>query len=285
MSILNQLKKEKLFTNSEMEVVNYILAHPKTAVKATIRELAEATYSSPSTIGRICKKVGAEGFTELKIKLATELDRVAAGANTVDVTFPVGPDDRIEDFPRIFFNLHYQALSDAYHAVDIKALKAVADVLYQSDSVYILGSQQSKVLAMDFLCKTAKLGLPFFNPSMNGFNNNLYRRRRSKKPAALIISQYADSSRVNRWIEELKEQKSTICLITANRESLNINRVHHVVFIENEEPVSGKLGNFASRTEFSYVLDILYMILFMKDYEENVKTMRERFERRRRPDW
>ena len=58
MSILNQLKKDQVFTSSEMEVVNYILAHPRTAVKATIRELAELTYSSPSTIGRICKKVG-----------------------------------------------------------------------------------------------------------------------------------------------------------------------------------------------------------------------------------
>ena len=38
MSILCQLKKEQLFTSSEMEVVNYIVSHPKKAVKATIRE-------------------------------------------------------------------------------------------------------------------------------------------------------------------------------------------------------------------------------------------------------
>lgn len=285
MSILNQLKKEQLFTNSEMEVVNYILAYPRTAVKATIRELAELTYSSPSTIGRICKKVGAEGFTELKIKLATELDRVAAGTNTIDVTMPVSPEDKIEDFPRIFFNLHYQALSDAYHAIDIKVLKKVADVLYKADCTYVLGSQQSQILAIDFLCKAAKLGLPFYNPSMNGFNNNLYRKRNCKKTAALIISQYAQSRKVNQWIEELKELKGEICLVTANSESPNLNRVHHTVLVENGEAPIGKIGNFASRTEFSYVLDMLYMILFMKDYEENVRNMQERYERRGRPDW
>ena len=123
MSILCQLRKEQLFTSSEMEVVNYIVTHPKTAVKATIRELAELTYSSPSTIGRVCKKVGVEGFTELKIKLATELDRLVVESKNADVNIPVGPEDRVEDFPRIFFNLHYQALSDAYHTVDIKVLK------------------------------------------------------------------------------------------------------------------------------------------------------------------
>ncbi|MCI8517772.1 MAG: MurR/RpiR family transcriptional regulator [Hungatella sp.] len=286
MSILCQLKKEQLFTSSEMEVVNYIVSHPKMAVKATIRELAELTYSSPSTIGRVCKKVGVDGFTELKIKLATELDRLVVESHTVDVSIPVGPDDRVEDFPRIFFNLHYQALSDAYHTVDIKVLKAVAEVLYRADAVYVLGSQQSLILAMDFLCKTAKLGLPFYNPLMNnGFNNNLYKKRRSKKSAALIVSQYADSRRISRWIRELKCMKSEICLITANPDSPNINRVHQTVIVDSEEPVTGKIGNFASRTKLSYVLDMLYMILFMKDYEENLDSMKRWNQERERPEW
>ena len=286
MSILCQLRKEQLFTSSEMEVVNYIVTHPKTAVKATIRELAELTYSSPSTIGKVCKKVGVEGFTELKIKLATELDRLVVESKNADVNIPVGPEDRVEDFPRIFFNLHYQALSDAYHTVDIKVLKNVADVLYRADAVYVLGSQQSLVLAMDFLCKTAKLGLPFFNPLMNnGFNNNLYKKRRCKRPAALLVSQYADSRRINRWIGELKSMKSDICLITANQDSPNINRVHYAVIVDSEEAVTGKLGNFASRTKLSYVLDMLYMILFMKDYEENLENMKSWTRERERPEW
>lgn len=286
MSILSQLKKEQLFTSSEMEVVNYIVAHPKIAVKATIRELAEFTYSSPSTIGRVCKKVGVDGFTELKIKLATELDRLVTESGTVDVTIPVGPEDKIEDFPKIFFNLHYQALADAYHTIDVKELKNIADVLYQADSVFVLGSQQSLILAMDFMCKSAKLGLPFFNPLMNnGFNNNLYRRKGCKKTAALLISQYADSRRINRWIKELKSMKSQICLITANPESPNIKRVHHAVVVETEEAVTGKIGNFASRTALSYVLDILYMILFMKDYDENFDNMKRWNQERERPEW
>ncbi len=286
MSILSQLKKEQIFTSSEMEVVNYIVSHPRAAVKATIRELAELTYSSPSTIGRVCKKVGVDGFTELKIKLATELDRLVVESGAVDVSIPVGPEDKIEDFPKIFFNLHYQALSDAYHTVDIKEVKAVADVLYQADSVFVLGSQQSLILAMDFMCKSAKLGFPFFNPLMNnGFNNNLYRKKNCKKMAALLISQYADSRRVSRWIKELKSMKSQICLITANPDSPNISRVHHAVVIDSEEAVTGKIGNFASRTALSYVLDILYMILFMKDYEDNLTYMKRWNEERERPEW
>ena len=137
-------------------------------------------------------------------------------------------------------------------------------------------------LAMPF----AKLGLPFFNPLMNnGFNNNLYKKRRCKRPAALLVSQYADSRRINRWIGELKSMKSDICLITANQDSPNINRVHYAVIVDSEEAVTGKLGNFASRTKLSYVLDMLYMILFMKDYEENLENMKSWTRERERPEW
>ena len=58
MSILNQLKEEQLFTNAEQVVVRYILKHPRAVINATIGEIAEAAYSSPSTVGRVCKKVG-----------------------------------------------------------------------------------------------------------------------------------------------------------------------------------------------------------------------------------
>ena len=79
MSILNQLKEEQLFTNAEQVVVRYILKHPRAVINATIGEIAEAAYSSPSTIGRVCKKVGVDGFAQLKIKLATELSRRGTG--------------------------------------------------------------------------------------------------------------------------------------------------------------------------------------------------------------
>ena len=103
--------------------------------------------------------------------------------------------------------------------------------------------------------------------------------------AALIVSQYADSRRINRWIRELKSMKSEICLITVNPDSPNINRVHHAVIVDSDEAVTGKLGNFASRTKMSYVLDMLYMILFMKDYEENLENMNSWTQERERPEW
>lgn len=285
MSVLSQLKEEQLFTNAEQEVVRYILKHPKAVINATIGEIAEAAYSSPSTIGRVCKKVGVDGFAQLKIRLATELDRLIENEKAVDVMLPVSKDDDVRDFPKVLFNLHHQSLLNAYHSLDIRMVQRMAEVLYRADFVYVLGSQQSFILAQDFLCKTAKLGLPFFNPSMGGFNNNLYSQRKAKRQAALIISQYADSRRVDRWVDDLKHIKSEICLVTGNAKSPNIWKANHTVIVENQEAGVGKIGNFSSRTGLSFALDVLYMLLFVKDYDENLETIQTFIGGRERPDW
>lgn len=285
MSVLSQLKDEQLFTNAEQEVVRYILDHPKSVINATIGEVAEAAYSSTSTIGRVCKKVGVGGFAELKIKLATELDRLIECRETVDVMWPVRKEDKIRDFPKILYNLHHQSLLGAYHSVDMRMVQRVADTLYRADHVYVLGSQQSLILAQDFLCKTAKLGLPFVNPFMSGFNNNLYKQKNAKKQAGLIISQHATSQRVERWIEDLKHVKGDICLITSNEKSPVLWKVTHAITIDNEEELVGKMGNFASRTALSYVLDLLFLVLFMKDYDKNLENMQHFLKERERPTW
>lgn len=77
MSILNQLKEEQLFTNAEQVVVRYILKHPRAVINATIGEIAEAAYSSPSTVGRVCKKVGGGRVRPVK-------DQAGHGAGPAD---------------------------------------------------------------------------------------------------------------------------------------------------------------------------------------------------------
>ena len=77
------------------------------------------------------------------------LDNGAAAADAVesrrydlillDVMLPVHKDDDVRDFPKILFNLHHQALLNAYHSVDIRVVQRVADVLYRADYVYVLG--------------------------------------------------------------------------------------------------------------------------------------------------
>lgn len=53
----------------EMVVYGYVIAHTDQVSRMKIRELAEATHVSTSTILRFCAKLGCEGYSEFRYRL------------------------------------------------------------------------------------------------------------------------------------------------------------------------------------------------------------------------
>ena len=54
---------------TEAYVYNYVVKNTKKVLNESIRELANDTHVSMTTVMRFCKKMGCEGFTELEYRL------------------------------------------------------------------------------------------------------------------------------------------------------------------------------------------------------------------------
>ena len=65
----------KSFNALELEVYNYIMRHQDQVVEMKIRELADATHVSTTTILRFCKKIGCNGYSEFKLKYRMYLNQ------------------------------------------------------------------------------------------------------------------------------------------------------------------------------------------------------------------
>ena len=72
MSFLSNTEHLKLLSNSEYEILEFIIKSPSKVATMTIQELATVTYVSTASIMRLCKKLGYSGFTELKYHLKTQ---------------------------------------------------------------------------------------------------------------------------------------------------------------------------------------------------------------------
>lgn len=70
---------EYKLTETEENIVEYILAHQAEVVNMKIVTLAEHFFTVPNTITRFCRKLGYGGFTELKVELRHELLEKQAG--------------------------------------------------------------------------------------------------------------------------------------------------------------------------------------------------------------
>ncbi|MBL3716220.1 SIS domain-containing protein [Lactococcus garvieae] len=61
------------FTELEEDIVAWILKNKEEAASIKIVTLATQLYTAPNTIMRLCRKLGYDGFTELKVELKHEL--------------------------------------------------------------------------------------------------------------------------------------------------------------------------------------------------------------------
>lgn len=272
MLTLNLLKDESIFTNAELEIVHYILENPKKVTDMTVEDLAVATYSSPSSIVRLCKKLGMKGYTDFKIKLATEINTFVINEDRIEVDMPIQVGASIEEISKIFLNLHYQALTDVYNSLDLPSIQKAADAIYNADVISIFGVGPSLVIAEDFHYKLKRIGMLCVSNALVGFDS-VYKKKKPKNEIAVVISHYGNSIRVRNWVKNLHSQGIKVVMICANRNSPVLKQADYPLLLDNFEGRSTKMGSFASHTAMTYITDCLYAVIFAKDYNENVKIL------------
>ena len=104
----------KNLTETEQKIASYILEFPEKIVNMTAKELASACGTVPSAVNRMCKSIGVEGFTKLKISLAA-----AVGKEGYDEKYiPFDKEDNPEMIFNKVFNSGINTLKNTYQMID-----------------------------------------------------------------------------------------------------------------------------------------------------------------------
>lgn len=72
--VIDELRRGRNFTENERIISEFILNHPSEFQKMSTEELGKATFTSKSTVIRLCKKLNVLGYQELKKILYSELN-------------------------------------------------------------------------------------------------------------------------------------------------------------------------------------------------------------------
>ncbi len=76
------------FSPSEQTVIAYILEQKLGLQTMTTKEIAQATFTSPSTLIRIAHKSGYKGWNELKAALIKEEEYLSTCKCGIDANYP-----------------------------------------------------------------------------------------------------------------------------------------------------------------------------------------------------
>ncbi len=272
--ILEQIFGKKKFTDSEKQIADFIEANPRVVINLSLDEFSAKCYVSQASIIRFCKKLGAKGFAEFKIQLASSLSSFAADAQNIHVDVPIAPDADGSKIAETFLNLSVQTLKTVHQQLDLQALKKAARLLSGADLVHIYGRGESLILAQDFHYKLLRIGIRSSLESGNGFPEAKCLRPSSRiNQAALVISHYCNSRQTHYIIDELISSKIPFILVTAAENPWPYDKLAAVTLRFTCSESLFKMGSFGSRTGFLYLLDCLYGQIFALNYEENKNNL------------
>lgn len=269
--IIQKLSDGTMFSSTENEVALYIQNHRHTVCKMSIHELAKETYSSTSTILRLCKKLGFEGFSDFKIALNSELSKTENKATIDNLDFPFQQDDTYENIVDNIFKLYTTSITEAIENFDLENMRIITKHLYDASIIDIYGQGSSRASADEFKEKMQRLGKTICIEA--GYTEQIHQAINSDHTHyAIVISHSGNNLENLKIINILKKKQIPMLGITNNKDTYLARAAQDNIYTEVSEARSliSKIETFGSNVAVQFILDCLYSFLFHLNYRDNL---------------
>lgn len=274
--IIEKLMKQNDFTDVEKSIADYLLQNGYEVENMSISELAQATFSSPATITRLCRKLDTEGYKKFQILFHAEYQDYAA-RKLVDVNHPFSGEDSFEEITRKLAKLNEDTIQRTISGFHYSQLRRVVRRMSEADMINVFGVGTSINVALDFQQKMLRFGR-IVNLTQNTSFLPGYALTGTSKTVNLVISLSGETRDIIECLRLLRKRKCYCVAITAHPNSTAARMCQEVIRVEIDEEWSyeSKIDTFAVYNAFHFVLDCIFSFLFCLDYDSNEKISREK---------
>lgn len=252
-------------TPAEQQLAGTVLALGGRLHGLTIKELARAAHVSIPSVHRFCKKLGLEGFKELKVELARSEARRADQKGEVDINFPFAANDTADAVLAQMASVYQTTLADTRDLLDPAALERAAELLDRARGIDIYTQSHNLYPAQMFCDRLLSIGR-----SASCFESGERQARIALASdchhVAIAISYSGLGPNLATILPILHERNvPTIFVGTPNGCRLNPG-LDAYLHVSDRESLQNRITQFASHIAVQYVLDSLYGCLFARDY-------------------
>ena len=151
---MNQYRDQA--SGAEKGVLDWVLENPEAAAQCSIHRLAEQSYTSPSTVVRICRKLGFEGYRDLQKSLLCEL--AIRQENKAEKGGELAHTDQLTDIIDKVTYRNIASLENSRMLVEPEAVRRSVDLICASNTVLLFGMGASFLVAQDAYQKFFRVG-------------------------------------------------------------------------------------------------------------------------------
>lgn len=252
---------------SERAAADFILKEKLNIRDMTTREIAQASFSSPSTLVRIAHKMNFRGWNELKEALLKEEEYLQTHFSDIDANLPFKKSDSIMSVAAKIAALKKESIDDTLSLITHDDLRKAISLLNQASSINIFAVSNNALICQEFQHNMSRIGKRVEVCSLQGeFAYTAWLAKPSS--CALIISYSGETPILIKAAKILKEHQIPTVLITNIGENSLLPMADCVLHICTREKLYSKIASFSTDASIEYLLDVLYSCIFRLDYDE-----------------
>lgn len=154
MSCISKIKNYTSYTSTEKKLIDYILKHKETVIYDSVQLLAGKVGTSPAAIIRFSKKMGYQGFSDLKLALAAEQK---SEISTETFLEQINTNDSLETIIKKNNMANLMLVEETYKLIDIKTIQHAVDQLKRANQIFLFGTGASGNCCLDLAQKLARV--------------------------------------------------------------------------------------------------------------------------------
>lgn len=254
------------FSEKEKKIAEFILNEPEKVIHGTINQVADEIDSADSTVFRFCKRLGYNGFQDLKIALASEQSTLL---NEIHEKIEKADDEKT--VLEKIFQSNIQTLSDTLEVIDEDQFSLAVERILISKKIEFFGFGGSNAIAMDAYHKFIRTGLPV-NYQVDSHLQLMASSQLKKEDIAILISHTGHTREVIELLEVLKKNDVYTIGITGFAES-PLSRGVDLTLNTLSEETDFRSEALASRIAQLSILDALYVSLMIRLGEQGIESL------------
>lgn len=271
MSLIVQLRDARTLSPAELNVAQYIIGHPKEVLTLSCSQLAKRTYTSASTVVRLCKRIGIKGFPEFKVQLASELNTFTKNSLHIKENRQIKPDDSLDSIIQMITDINIDSLKEAKILLDDQVLERVVAAIDEAKIIDIYGVGASHFVALDANYKFLRVGK---NSATYALSDQQYIQAQNSDEdhLAIIFSYSGQTKELLELAEILSKNGTMIVSVTSSTDNDLMRLADESIFVSARETIF-RSAAISSRITMLNVIDVLYTAYSNLHYEATLESL------------
>ena len=229
----------------------------------TTKQIARATFTSPAAVVRLAKKLGYDGFEELRRELTEETLYLNQHFRGVDANRPLSAGDSMMTVAAKVAALARETANDTLSLMDEESLTRAVELIEKSRAIHLAAVSFPLLYGQDFQLKMRRIGKPVLAVTLPG--EQLFAEHIATPDDCALVVSYSGTTPATLDLARMFHRRGTPIIALTSMGTNPLRELADVTLtLTTRERLYSKVAGFTSEISIKLTLDTLYACYFSR---------------------